>query len=120
MKKGIFDVQLVDHPVHSRALSEAPKDLTSLVPIQGTSALSLCRKTHLPLTTLVSGGHGTRSHVWLAYKASYSSSIARRQWGSASALQTEDGIGERVGVVSTSQSMERRTLTDRRVTIGLT
>jgi hypothetical protein len=46
------------------------------------------------VTTLVSGGRGTRSQVWLASRATCSSSIARCQCGSTRATQTEEGNGE--------------------------
>jgi hypothetical protein len=50
------------------------------------------------MTTLVPGGRGTRSQVWLASRAVYSS-IVRCRWGSARAVQTEvtgeasEGVG---------------------------
>jgi hypothetical protein len=64
---------------------------------------------------LVSSGHGTRSQVWLAKRDVYSSSIARRQCGSARAVRTEEGTGDAsdgVQVVSAtriSRSTGRRT-----------
>jgi hypothetical protein len=87
--------------------------------------VSLWRNSHLPVTMLVPGGHGTRSQVWLARRAAYSS-IARRQCGSARAVRTEEGTGEASGgvvVVSAtkiSRSIGRRTPAARRVTIGWT
>jgi hypothetical protein len=80
---------------------------------------------HFSVTTLVPGGHGTRSQVWLASRATYSS-IARRQCGSAKAMRTEDGTGDASGgvvVVSAariSRSTRRRTSAVRRVTMGWT
>jgi hypothetical protein len=85
----------------------------------------LWRNSHLPVTTLVPGGHGTRSQVWLARRAAYFSSIACRQCRSARAVRTEEGIGEASGVVvvvsaaKISRSTGRRTPAARRVTIGV-
>jgi hypothetical protein len=77
------------------------------------------------VTTLLPGGHGTRSQVWLAISAIYSS-IAQRQWGSARAARTEEGTKEASGGVAVvsaariSRSTGRRTPVARRVTIGWT
>jgi hypothetical protein len=79
------------------------------------------RRIHLSETTLEPGGHNTKSHVWLASRAAYSS-IAQCKWGSTSAIHTEgtsEGDGA-MAVVSTSQSMGRRTPPERRVTFGWT
>jgi hypothetical protein len=46
------------------------------------------------MTMLVHGGHDTSSQVWLASRVAYSSSIARRQCGSARVVRTEEGTGE--------------------------
>jgi hypothetical protein len=63
--------------VHPRALSEPPEDSMSLVyRSREPSALSLCLKIHLSVTTLAPGGRGTKSHMMLDSRASYSSSIA--------------------------------------------
>jgi hypothetical protein len=102
MEEGILDVELMDRPVpgecegedgsnggelddgdevlvvvHFGALGEDPKDPTGLVAVEGPFEVSLWRKSHLSMTTLVPGGHGTRSQVWLARRAAYSS-IAQR------------------------------------------
>jgi hypothetical protein len=75
------------------------------------------------MTTVVPGGRGTRSQVWLASRATYSS-IARRQWGSTRATRTEEGteeVSRGMAVVSTariSRSIGQRMLTVWRVTIG--
>jgi hypothetical protein len=62
-----------------------------------------------------------KSHVLLNNRASYSS-IARRQWGSASALRTEVGTGDSVGGAATVESYRRSTglvtPAAQRVTIG--
>jgi hypothetical protein len=63
------------------------------------SALSLCLKIYLLVMMLAPGGLGTRSHVLLDNRASYSSSIARRQWGSTSTLWTEVETGDSIGEV---------------------
>jgi hypothetical protein len=88
MKGDILDVQLVDRPVpregkeedgpnngrlddrakglivvHSVALSEAPKDPTSLVLIQSTIALELVIENPHAGDHVGARGHGTRSHV---------------------------------------------------------
>jgi hypothetical protein len=93
VEEGVLDVELVHGPtlgdsqsqhnpdggrlddgaeglivVHPEALSEPPEDPTSLVP----SALSLCLRIHLPMTTLAPGGRGTKSHVLVDSRASYS------------------------------------------------
>jgi hypothetical protein len=108
MEEGILYVKLMDHPVpgegeredgmnggelddraeglvvvHFPALGEASKDPMGLVEVEGPFDVSLWRKSHLPVTTLVPGGYNTRSQVWLANMVAYSSSIARRQCGSA-------------------------------------
>jgi hypothetical protein len=49
------------------------------------------------VTTLAPWGRGTGSQVWFAWRASYSSSMARRHCGSASAPRTVVGTGGRVG-----------------------
>jgi hypothetical protein len=151
MEEGILDIELMDRPVaregegedgansgelddgaeglvvvHSGALFEAPKDPTGLVAVEGAIRGQLVAKGHLPVTTLVPGGHGTRSQVWLAKRAAYSSSIARRQCGSARVVRTEEGTREASGGVldvsaaRISRSMGRRTPAARRVTIGWT
>jgi hypothetical protein len=56
-------------------------------------------KIHLSVTTFESRGRKTSSQVPLLMRAPYSSSIAARQLGSASAARTEDGIGDDVEVV---------------------
>jgi hypothetical protein len=70
--------------------------------------LSLCLKIHLSVTTLALGGRGTKSHVLLDSSASYSS-IARRQWGSVSTLQTEVGTGDRVRGGAAAESCRQST-----------
>jgi hypothetical protein len=63
--------------------------------IAHASAMNLCLKIHLSVTTLVIGGHGTKSHMLLDSMALYSS-IAWRQWGSTSVLRTKVGTGDSV------------------------
>jgi hypothetical protein len=58
------------------------------------STLSLCWKNHFSVTMLALSGHCTNSQVSLNSKASYSSSIAWRQFWSARASQMDRGISE--------------------------
>jgi hypothetical protein len=75
---------------------------------------------HLPVTTLQPNERVTWSQVWLASRALYSSSIARRQFGSARALRTDVGIGESRGSPSVAERAHgRRTPTACRITMGL-
>lgn len=139
MKEYIFDVHLVDCPipgegegedglnggglgdaveglvaVHFRAPSEAPKDPTDLVPIQGVIGLELVAEDPLADDQVGPRGHGTKSHVWLATRDTYSS-IARHQWGSTSAVRTKEGTCKGVEaavIVNISRSTGRRTLVD--------
>jgi hypothetical protein len=103
VQEGVLDVELVNWPgaskgqrehradggrlhnwaeglivVDSGALSEAPKNPASLVPLRGTIGLPLVRPYPLAGDDVGAGGRGTRSHVWLATSTAYSSSIARR------------------------------------------
>jgi hypothetical protein len=96
VEEGVLDVELVHGPtprdsqsqhspdggrlddgaeglivVHPGALSEAPEDPMSLVPVKRAII-------HLLVMTLAPGGLGTKSHMLLDNRASYSS-IARRQ-----------------------------------------
>jgi hypothetical protein len=99
VEEGVLDVELVHGPtpgdsqsqhsldggrlddgaeglvtVHPGALSEALEDPRSRKP----STLSLRLKIHLSVMTLALGCRGTKSHVLLDSRASYSSSIASR------------------------------------------
>jgi hypothetical protein len=86
--------------VHTGALSETPEDPTSLVAIEGAVGAKLVGENpFLPVTTFESRGQETSSQVLLLMRASYSSSIAARQLGSASATRTEDGIEDGVEAV---------------------
>jgi hypothetical protein len=103
VEEGNLDIELMDRPVpgeiegeddtdggelddgakglvvvHSGTLGEASKDPTGLVVIEGAVRGQLVAKGpgHLLVTTLVPGGRGTKSQVWLASRAAYSSSIA--------------------------------------------
>jgi hypothetical protein len=121
VEEGIFHVELLNGPgtrdssgkhransdrFHNRAeglivvdpeaLSETPKDPTGLVAIMGPVSTELVRETQLLVTTLEPWGRGTSSQVPLLIRASYSSSVAARQWGSASAARAEEGIGDGV------------------------
>jgi hypothetical protein len=74
---------------------------------------------HLPVTTLQPDGRGTRSQVWLARRALYSTSIARRQFGSARASRTDVGIGGSRGSPSVAERARgRRTPVACRFTMG--
>lgn len=88
VKEGVLHVQLVDRPlsrdrdaeddpngsrlddgveglvvVDAVALGEATDDPTSLVRAMVPSEWNLCLKIHLPVTTLATGGRGTRRQV---------------------------------------------------------
>jgi hypothetical protein len=101
MEEGVLDVKLVHSPtrgdiqsrhnldgdrlddrvegliiVHTGALSEPPEDPTNLVPAKRVIRLDLVLKDHLLVMMLAPGGRGTKSHVLLDIRASYSS-IAR-------------------------------------------
>jgi hypothetical protein len=60
------------------------------------SELNLCLKIHLSVTMLEPTGRGTRSQVLLAIRATNSSSMVRRQFGSTRAARTEEGTGDKV------------------------
>jgi hypothetical protein len=60
--------------------------------------------------TLQPDGRGTRSQVWLGRTALYSSSIARRQFGSARASRTDVGIGESCGSPSVAERARPKNL----------
>jgi hypothetical protein len=82
-------------------------------------AFSLCLKIYFSVITFALEGCGTKSQVWFACKASYSS-IARHQLGSANALRIKDDSGESTeeeDVVRTRRSKGHRTPTARWVTI---
>jgi hypothetical protein len=82
--------------VHARVLGEPPEFPTCLVAVKRTVSLKFM------LEDLLAGDDvGPRSHVLLDNMASYSFSIARRQWGSASALRTEVGTTDSVREVTT-------------------
>jgi hypothetical protein len=66
--------------VHPEALSEPPEDPTSLVPIKGAIRLELVLENPLAGDNIGTGVRGTKSHMLLDSRASYSS-IARRHWG---------------------------------------
>jgi hypothetical protein len=131
VEEGILDVELVHGPttgdsqshhnpdggrlddgaeglvvVHPRALSETRRTQRVLYRSREPSLLSLCLKIHLPVTMLAPGGRGIKSHVLLDSRVSYSS-IARRQWGSASALWIEVGTGDSVGGAVVAESCRR-------------
>jgi hypothetical protein len=99
VEEGVLDVELVHGPTpvdnqsqhspdggrlddraeglvvaHPGALSEASEDPYRSKEL---SALSLCLKIHLPVTTLASGGRGTKSHVLLDTRVWYSSIVRR-------------------------------------------
>lgn len=106
--------------VNSRALSEALKDPTYLILIQGTISLELMLEDPLVGDHMVPGARhqvplvvGHQCLIFLLHCAT--------PMGSASALRTKDGIcegGRVVAAMSTSQSMRWRTPTDCHVTIG--
>jgi hypothetical protein len=79
--------------VHARVLREATHNPPSFVSFEGAVALSLCRKSPLPVTMFASGGRGTRVDVPFAMRALYSSCIAVSQDGSRKAARTVFGYG---------------------------
>jgi hypothetical protein len=81
--------------VDSGALSETPKDPTGLVAIQGPVSTELVRED--PLAGDNVGALRSGNQLPLLIRAPYSSSIAAHQWGSTSAAQAEEGIGDGVG-----------------------
>jgi hypothetical protein len=64
------------------------------------SAWYLILKTHLPEITRAPDGCGTRVHVLLARRASYSTCMAATQFGSLRAARTDVGTGEIGAVVA--------------------
>jgi hypothetical protein len=138
MEEGILDIELMDRlvpgegegedGVNSGELDDRAEGLVIVHSrtLGEPSDVSLWRKSHLSVTTLVPGGHSTRSQVWLARRAACSSSIARRKCGSPRAMRTEEGTGEASGGVAVvsaariSRSTGRRTPAARRVTISWT
>jgi hypothetical protein len=59
------------------------------------SAENLCLKIHFPVTTLAWRGRGTKSQVGFCNRASYSSSMAECQAGSARPPRYVFGTGDR-------------------------
>jgi hypothetical protein len=81
--------------VYLGALGEPSEDPMRLVLVQRAIRFELVLKD-----PLVGGNNilrGSRNQVPRDSRASYSSSIARRQWGSVSALRIEVGTGDNVG-----------------------
>jgi hypothetical protein len=145
MEEGIFDVELEHRPIpgdcqsqhssdggrlddaeglivaHPRALSEASEDPTTLVSIKIAMCLELVLEDPLIGDDIGPRGRGTKSHMLLDSRASYSS-IVQCQWGSTSALQAEVGTRDNVrgaaAVESCRRSMGLVTSAARRVTIG--
>jgi hypothetical protein len=81
--------------VDSGALSETPKDPTGLVAIKGPIITELVCED--PLAGDNVGALRSGNQLPLLIRASYSSSITARQWGSKSATRAEEGIGDGVG-----------------------
>jgi hypothetical protein len=102
MEEHILDVKLMDRPrwdgaserivsivvgfttglksliiVNTRTPSESPKNLMSLVPIQRAIRLPLVCLDSLATRHIITRERDTKSQVWLARRASYSSSIAQ-------------------------------------------
>jgi hypothetical protein len=128
MEEGILDIELEHRPtqgdskshhsldgdklddgdeglivVHPGVLSEPPEDPTSLVPVKRAICLELVLKDPLVGDDIGPRGRGTKSHVLLDNKASHSS-IARRQWRSASVLPTEVKTEDNVRGVAVAES----------------
>jgi hypothetical protein len=82
--------------VDAGSLGEAAKDPQALYRSKEPSELNLCLKIHLPVTTLEPTGRGTRSRVLLVIKATNSSSMVWRKFGSMRAAQTEEGTNDKV------------------------
>jgi hypothetical protein len=80
------DVRLDHRPeslivVDAGPLGEAAKNLASLVPFQGTVRVELVPEDPIVGDDVGANRRGTSSQVLLAIRASYSSSMARRQDG---------------------------------------
>jgi hypothetical protein len=128
VKEGVLDIELVHEPtlgesqsqhspdgskpgdkakgfivVHLEALSEPPEDTTSLVPVKRVIHLELMLED--PLAGGDIGPRRPRNQIPCAVRqqASYSS-IARRQWGSVSALRTEVGTENSVRGAAAAES----------------
>jgi hypothetical protein len=112
VEEGIFHIELLNGSVLHRAeslvvvdsgaLSETPKDPTGLIAIKGPVNTELVRED--PLAGDNVGALRPGNQVPLLIRAPYSSSIAVRQWGSASAAQAEEGVGEEVTAERTRRS----------------
>jgi hypothetical protein len=89
--------------VHPRALGEPLKDPTNLVSVQRAFCLELVLEDPLAGHHISPWRLWYKSHVLLDNIASYSS-IARCQWESASALQTEVETGDRAGEAAATKS----------------
>jgi hypothetical protein len=117
MEEGILDVQLVDRlvlgedegedsrnggelddeaegldVVHSEAMSEASKDPTGLVVIQGVVRLELVAEDPFVGDNIGTRGHDTKSQVWLANRVAYSIAMPMRI-----GERDTDGGGDRRG-----------------------
>jgi hypothetical protein len=133
VEEGIFHIELLNGPVtgdnsgehransgrfynraeslvvvDSRVLSETLKDLTGLVAIKGPVSTELVCEDPLASDNVGALRSGNQLPGPILIRASYSSSIAAHQWGSASAARAEegirDGVGEDVTVVRTRRS----------------
>jgi hypothetical protein len=81
--------------VNAGSLGEAAKDLGSLVPFQIAVRVQLVLQNPFAGVDVGANGQGIRSHVLLVIKEANSSSMARRQFGSTRAVQTEEGTGDK-------------------------
>jgi hypothetical protein len=81
----------------------------SLVSVKRAVLLELVLEDPLVGDDIGSRGRGTKSHVLLDSRASYSS-IARCQWGSTSALWTEVGTRDSAGGVAAATDSCRRSM----------
>jgi hypothetical protein len=84
--------------VDAGALTEASDHLARLVALECTIEAQLELEHPFPVMTLARRGHETRSQVWFRCRASNSSFIATRHYGSRRAARTEVGTGESVGI----------------------
>jgi hypothetical protein len=73
--------------INTWLLGKTSNNPAGLVQRKSTSGVELVLEDHFHKTTLAPGGHGTRVHVPLAIRASYSSVIAARQEGSWRAIR---------------------------------
>jgi hypothetical protein len=90
-------LKISSYVVHPGALSETLKDPASLVAIKGPISVELVCEDPLAGDDVRALRSGNQLPGPIAHQGPYSSSIAARQLGSASAARAEVGIGGGVG-----------------------